>query len=118
MKSENELNNILENAKKLAQKEKEKTFLYILPDPENEFEKVFEIKDPEHYQTQQNWMSIMADAYAEYYRNSDFYDELEEDIGPLELILDAIARHHIPLLSYWTPSKTEKINLYWLNRQI
>lgn len=108
---------ISEYAKTFADKKMVNTFLYILPDPENEFDQVFEIEDPHSYDIMKGWMAVMGDAYADYYRDNVPYDNSSENISTVELVLHAIKKHNIPLVRYWDSSKTEKINLRWLNEQ-
>jgi hypothetical protein len=109
---------IHKRALKLKFREATITFLYILPDIENEFEQVFEIVAPSRYKTREKWMNIMANAAAEYYKNSDIYDEDDHGITTTELVLSAIVKHKIPLVKYWESVKTEKINIFWLCKQV
>lgn len=108
---------IIEHAKTFADQKMVNTFLYILPDPENEFDQVFEIEDPNSYDIKKSWMAVMGEAYANYYRDNVPYDNSSENISTVELVLHAIKKHDIPLVRYWDSSNTEKINLRWLNEQ-
>ncbi|MOA61278.1 hypothetical protein D3C78_1863750 [compost metagenome] len=62
-------------------------------------------------------MDIMAEAAAEYYRNSSVYDDSPDEISTIDLILHAIAVNNIPLVRYWKPAKVDKINTIWLAQQ-
>lgn len=112
------INKVYENAQALKEKGQGHTFLYLLPDPENEFIKAFEIEDPSSYEIIEKWTNIIANAYVEYYRNSDIYDNAEQEIGPIELVLNAIKTNNIPLIKYWKAAKIEVLNTIWLNQQI
>ena len=117
IKNEDELQKIMEYAQHFDHLKEEKTFLYLMPDEENEFEKVFEIKDPQSYETKEQWMNIMAEACADYSRNYEFYDSMSQGISDVELVLHAIKTHKIPLVRYWTSAKVEKLSALWLRRQ-
>lgn len=116
-KNEVELQKIMEHAQHFNEKNEQKTFLYLMPDEENEFEKVFEIEYPGSYEIMEQWMNIMAEACADYSRNYEFYDSMPQGIGEVELVLHAIKTHKIPLVRYWTASKVEKLSALWLRKQ-
>ncbi|MEK5358013.1 hypothetical protein [Paenibacillus sp. FSL L8-0709] len=105
---------IIVAASQVKDKNEQETFLHILPDPENEFENVIEIKVPQSYEIKEKWIDIIANAYVEYYKNSEVYDN--QDIGPIELVLNAIKIHDIPIVRYWGSAQVEKLNVRWLNR--
>ncbi|WPS85664.1 hypothetical protein SMD22_01005 (plasmid) [Brevibacillus halotolerans] len=112
------LDEIYRSAKMLKEKKCEDTFLYLLPDPELRFVKVFEIQKPANYKDREEWMSIIANAYAEYYKDTETYDMSEKNICTINLVLNAIKINNIPLVRYWDVVGVEMLNVRWLRNQI
>lgn len=83
---------------------------YVCPDLEWEFPDVFEIA--------KKYMSaatnIIADAYLEYYKNNDFYDDVAIDCDVL--IAVRLQNAKIPIIRHAGVSDVELLNVRWLNR--
>lgn len=83
---------------------------YVCPDREWEFPHVFEIAK-EHMA---NATTIIANAYLEYYRDSDFCDGTAIDRDSLVALRLRAAK--IPIIRHAGVCEVELLNVRWLNR--
>lgn len=87
--------------------------LFICPDLEGEFPKVYEIAE----KNMKRAIDVIYDAIALYYKESDFWDEITE------LTSDEVVRiytkfHNIPIIRFFSTSNVELLNVEKLNRDV
>lgn len=87
--------------------------LFVCPDSEWEFTKVYEIAE----EFLQNAMDVIYDAIVLYYRESDFWDEVTGLISG-DLVRIYTNLNNIPIIRFFNTSNVELLNVRKLNFDI
>lgn len=87
--------------------------LFVCPDTEWEFPKVYEVAE----EFMRSAMDVIYDAIALYYKESDFWDEVT-DLTSTELVKIYTRAHNIPIIRFFPVSKVELLNVTKLNKDI
>ncbi|MCI8344781.1 MAG: hypothetical protein HFJ42_02210 [Clostridia bacterium] len=87
--------------------------LFICPDIEGEFPKVYEIAG----ENMKRAIDVIYDAIVLYYKESDFWDEIT-DLTSDEVVRLYTKLNNIPIIRFFSTSNVELLNLKKLNRDV
>lgn len=94
----------------------DKTFAFVCPDTEWEFPDVFVLRE-DGFPDRQNYMNWIYDAICEYYKYSDFYDEIAGIMSD-DLLAMCIVENNIPVVQWFKSADTEVLNVRKLRNDV
>ncbi len=94
-------------------KEHERGKLFVCPDLEWEFPKVYEVAE----EIMERAIEVISEAIALYYMEGDFWDEVT-DLTSDELVKIYTRIHNIPIIRYFSVSDVNLLNVRQLNADV